>query len=389
MSYKNPLTYLIPFLFIILLTINLQVKSRQQFVDLARSFQVGSFSFTHVNENISDYVLFNDKYYWPLGPFPAVLLVPFVLFFKTFYQSYLSFPLAIIDFYLIYKITKHFETNQQKSLILTIFMIFGSIFTPLLALPGSWYFAQTVAATLLICAIYEFLNKKRYFLIGLTIALATATRFNLIFSSLFFLIYLFKRPINLIDILKFISPIVLSVTLLGVYNYERFGNALETGYNLQIIYYQADLRRAEGLFSIKHIPANLYYMLFQGPEPVLQDKSHELIPPYITFNNYGLSLFFLSPILLLIFLANYKKELVRNCAISITIMLIPIITYYGIGQKQVSYRYAMDFFPFIYLIIIYTAKKISIRILYPLVFFGVFFAIYFSSLYLFGLDKSI
>lgn len=389
MSYKNPLTYLIPFLFIVILAISLQVQADQHFVDLARSFISGSLSFTHVNNNISDYVLFNNKYYWPLGPFPSILLIPFVFFFKSFSQSYISFLLTLINFYLIYKIARHFELDNQKSLLLTIFFIFGSVFTPLLALPASWYFAQVVAATLLIWATYEFLNKRRYFLIGFAIAIATATRFNLIFASLFFFFYLFKKPFNIVNIIKFASPIILSVAILGIYNYQRFGNALETGYNLQIIYDQADLRRAEGLFSLKHVPANLYYMLLQGPEPVLKDKSHDLSPPYVTFNNYGLSLFFISPVLFLIFKANYKKDLIKNCAATIIFMLIPIVTYYGIGQKQVSFRYALDFLPFIFLILADTAKKISIKILYPLVLFGVFFAIYFSLLYLLGFDKSI
>ena len=176
MSYKNPLTYLIPFLFIVILALNLQVKSDQHFINLAQSFIQGNLSFTHVNNNVSDYVLFNNKYYWPLGPFPAVLLIPFIICFQSFSQSYISFFLTIINFYLIYKIAKHFELDNQKSLLLTVFFVFGSVFTPLLALPASWYFAQVVAATLLIWAIYEFLNKRRYFLIGFALALATATR---------------------------------------------------------------------------------------------------------------------------------------------------------------------------------------------------------------------
>lgn len=390
MSYKNPLTYLIPLLFIILFALNLQIDpAGQQFVDLARSFLTGSLSFIHMGERIADYTLFDKKYYWPLGPFPAIFLIPFVLMFKTFYQNYISFPLNLINYYLLFQIARILGLNAKKSTLLTVFFIFGSIYFPVAALPASWYFAQTLACTLTILAIYEFLTKKRYLIIGILIAFAVATRFNLITSSIFFAYFLLKKPISFKNIAKFSLPILICLIILGTYNYKRFGNVLESGYKLQLIPKEPLMRREIGLFSPKHIPANIYYMVFKGPEPILRDESHELKFPFITFDSHGLSLFFLSPILFLIFCTNYKKELNKISAVTILFMLIPILTYYGIGQKQISFRYALDFFPFIYLILSDTTKKVSPKILYPLVFFGIFFAVYFSFLYALGLDKSV
>ncbi len=385
MYYKSPLTYLIPFLFILFLFGNVNVNSEQQFVQLAESFLKGSLSFVKVAK-ISDTVFFANHYFWPLGPFPAVILLPFVVVFKSFLQGYIEFPLNILNFYLVYKIARKFKVEHQKSLFLAVFFIFGSIYAPLGAIPGSWYFSQVVACSLILLAIYEFLGTRRFLLIGICIALAVATRMTTIFSSVFFLYYLVKKPIDFTRIIKFTLPIAIIVLILGIYNQARFSNPLESGYNLQLIPKDAQIRRAAGLFSPKHIPGNLFYMLLKGPEPILSNDSHILVPPYISFDSYGLSIFFLSPILFLIFVANYKKELVKVSAFTVLIISIPVITYYGIGQKQVGYRYALDFLPFLTLIVIDTAKKINNKILYPTILFGVFFSMYFTYLYLGGKD---
>lgn len=381
MYAKNPLTYIITFLFIVFFTTNIFIFTEQHFVLLAKSFRDGSLTIEPTNNNVSDLSLYRGKFYWPLGPLPAVMLVPFVTVFDHFLQGYISFPLSILNFYLLYKIARKFDLNHQKSLLLTTFFIFGSVYTPLAALPASWYFAQVVACSFLIFAIYEFLNNRRYLIIGIFIALSIATRLNLIFSSLFFIYFLFKKPDKIKNLLKFTTPIVISLILIGIYNYSRFQNPLESGYSLQLIPQEVNDRRNIGLFSIYHIPSNLFYMLLKGPEPIL-NSAHELKPPFITFDSYGLSLFFLSPVLFYLFKTNFKKEIIAISTATILILLIPIITYHGIGHKQVGFRYALDFFPFLYLLMTDSVKKVRVKTLYLLIFFGVFFSIYFSFLYI-------
>lgn len=387
MYAKNPLTYLIAFLFLIILSTNLYVITEQHFVLLAKSFLNHKLTIEPTNNNVSDLALYQGKYFWPLGPFPAILLLPFVILINPFYQGYISFPLTLLNFFLLYKIARQFKLDHQKSLLAATFFIFGSIFTALAALPASWYFAQTVAASFLIFALFEFLNKRRYILIGTFIALSVATRLNLILASVFFLYFLIKKPFNLTNLVKFASPIVIALFLIAAYNYIRFQNPLESGYNLQLIPQEAADRRAVGLFSEKHIPSNLFYMLLKGPEPVL-NTAHELKPPFISFDSYGLSLFFLSPVLFLIFKADFKKEIIQVSTVAILIMLIPIITYYGIGHRQVGFRYALDFFPFVFLILTDAIKKVKTKTLYLPILFGVFFSIYFSLLYLFSLQTN-
>lgn len=382
MYAKNPLTYLIAFLFIVFFTTDIFINTEQQFVLLAKSFLNNQITLDPTNNIISDLALYQGKYYWPLGPLPAVLLTPFVFFSKDFLQGYLSFPLSLLSFYLLYKIAGRLQVGHQKSLFLAVFFIFGSVYTPLAMLPISWFFAQVVACTLLLLAIYEFTGKRRYGLIGPCIALCVATRLNLILASLFFLYFILKSPKTLQNLLKFTLPIITSLALIGIYNFNRFQTPFESGYNLQLVPQEADVRRSIGLFSIAHIPSNLFYMLLKGPEPVL-NSAHELRSPFVSFDTYGLSLFILSPVLFLLFKVNLKKELVAASSLVSLALLIPIITYYGIGQSQVGFRYALDFYPFIYLLVIDATKKTGIKSLASLVLLGVFTSMYFTFMYLY------
>jgi hypothetical protein len=71
-------------LFAVLVGFNLTVSVDQQFSYLAESFLQGKTYFLAPAAFGYDTVFFQGKYYWPLGPFPAVLLLPFLLVFRSF-----------------------------------------------------------------------------------------------------------------------------------------------------------------------------------------------------------------------------------------------------------------------------------------------------------------
>ena len=58
----------------------LLVRHEQQYVRLAESFLSGNLHLlVELPEHLHDTALYGGRYYWPLGPFPAVLLMPVVL----------------------------------------------------------------------------------------------------------------------------------------------------------------------------------------------------------------------------------------------------------------------------------------------------------------------
>ena len=297
------------------------------------------------------------KKYWPLGPFPAVFILPFVFIFGTaMLQGFISFALTVLNFYLLFQLAKKFRFSQSDAIWLAAFFIFGSVYLAVAVYSVSWYFAQVVAVTALLLALDEYFKKKRYWLIGSYLACAIATRSNLILAVIFFGLGILGEAVDWRSKVKkliiLFSPIAAAILLLLIYNFLRFGNPLETGYNLQDIAPIFATARSYGLFTLRHIPGNLFFLLFRGPDPVRADPgAYVLAYPYIVPNIWGMSIFFTSPLFLYLFSASWKSKITRAAGLTSLAILLTIITYYGIGTAQIGYRYALDFYPFLYLIL--------------------------------------
>lgn len=351
------------------------------FVDLASAFLKGQL---HLNEPIRDSVgdtsLFQGKYYVYFSPLPAILLMPFVaLFGRNFPQQSLIPFIAIGTFIVIYKICRHLHLKSSDPFWLSIFFIFGTVYLFLTLNPISAYYVQVFGLFFIFLALFEFTGKKRPLLIGFYLGLAGLTRTIYYLTVVFFLIeFLIQKgsiykKISQIGLVSLVA--IIFFTLNGFYNYVRFQNPLETGYSFQTntnpIYLEA---KKEGVFSLKHIPGNLYFLLFKGPDPVREDNlTYILKPPYLRVNEWGLGILFTSPLFIYLILAKLKDRHVFPSLITTFFMSIPVLTYYGIGLWQYGYRYALDFYPFLFLILLSIFKdglplKAKILIIYGIIF---------------------
>lgn len=343
-----------------------------QYVYLADSFLKGNLSLIQLPPTLIDFAYFRGQYYWPGGVLPAIFLMPFVAIFGTdFQEGFIKLPLTILNFWLVFKICRLRNLSPIKSLWLALFFIFGSVYIPVAAIPWSVYLAQVSTTFGLLMAIYLFITKKNYWLIGASLALAILSRPTTVIGSLFFLLPIVQNPTPLKNLAKFALPIAASLILLATYNFLRFGNFWEAGYTYQLSSQEFINRKSAGLFSLKMIPTNLYYMLIKTPDPILEESSHVLKFPFLKFDPYGMSIFLMSPVLLLIFKANFKNQLVKTSLITSTAMLLPILTYAGIGYVQIGYRYALDLLPFLLIVLISAVKNTSQSIVILLVTLGI------------------
>ncbi len=367
----------ITIVFSIIFSLSYLIRGENSYHFLAYSFTKGSLSLVVKPNYLSDLTPFNGKYFWTTGPFPAFLLFPFALMFKlSFYESFIKAPLSLFNFWLILQIAKSLNLSSKKSRALALFYIFGSVYTPIMIIPISVYLSALVTTTLLLATIFEFLNKRRWLLIGFLVSFATLTRFTPILSVFFFLPYLIKeKRFNLF--VYFFAPILAGLLFLGIYNYSRFGNILETGHRYQLIEEEATRRRGIGVFSIQHIPANLYYMLLKSPDQVKNVAMEVFKFPFVKFNPYGTSVFILSPILFLLFRTHLKDKYVLPGLIATSAILIPITMYYGLGFRQIGYWHALDFFPFLIFPLVSALKKTSLIKVYILTALGIFITWFF------------
>lgn len=362
---KNIIIYLSLLFFFIALIYNLAIRTEQHFSLLAESFLNFKTYFLSMPGSWADTSLINGQHYWPLGPFPAVLLTPFVFLVRLvgfpFYQGYLGYPAGLAVFYVIYLLSRTLNYSTVDRIYWAFAFCFVSSFATIYFLPFSWYFAQTVATLLVVVLLHLSLNtKKNEWLIGSIIALLIATRpFAALACVLFILFHTIVTKRNFALSIQYLakifiaSPFPIIVFLWLLYNQISFGHFLATGYNEQeLTYGPLQAARDYGLFNLKHIPGNLYYALISLPRPVYLDGISQVLKfPYLTATSWGTSLFFVSPYLFYLFSISYKSAINRILLAVSLITFIPIIMYYGIGFQQYGYRYALDFFPFLFLLV--------------------------------------
>lgn len=347
--------------------------AEQQFFFLAKSFLAGKTYFLEMPERWIDTAVFMDRNYWPLGPFPAIILAPFVflgdkigLFFR---QGYLQFPLILGVFFLVYKIAKHYHYDHRESLFWAFGFCFSSVFLNVAILPWSWFFSHIITVFLLFWTIHEYLHQKRFLLIGGLLALALATRITAGMAVLFFIGDIFSSPSGFrkktTNTILILLPLLAAVILLAGYNYSRFGNIREQGYSFQLLLTdELKATRDQGIFSPVHVPGNLYHFLIAGPLPVFRDDgSHVFSFPFLKADPWGMSLFVTSPYFLYLFLFSYKDRFSKLVLLTCGLIFLILSLYYGVGYKQFGYRYSLDFLPFLFWLLLKKYKETYSRLL--------------------------
>ena len=346
---------------LLLTNVMLRFWNEEQFVHLAGSFLRGTISFAQPpGENWADTSPFQGRHYWPLGPFPAVLLLPFVLLFgTTMQQGFLSFFLTTVNAVLLYRIARTITGGHERSLWLMFSYVFATVYLFVATIPWSWYFAHVVATSAILLALHEYFGRTRWALVGLYVGIAFATRISLLLATTFFILGMFKneksswRPLAQLSI-----PIVLCLALVASYNYARFGDPLETGYRYNILDTEFDGNRARGMWSVSHFPANAYYLFLKGPDAIVAPDSMVLVFPYIKPDKWGMSILFTSPIFL--YLAKFRRRPGEEAAwyalVTTGVLLFFTLGNFGIGARQYGYRFALDFSPFLYVMLAYVFR---------------------------------
>lgn len=376
---RNLIKIIFAFGIFILFVLNFQRPYNQHFIYLAKSFTQGKLYFSVIPSiwSWADSSLFNGYYYWPLGMFPSILLIPFVVIFKTgFLQGYISFPLTLLNIFLLYKISSKITQNKISSWFLSFAYVFSTSYIMVATYPVSWYFAHTVATTCLLFSLFFTLIKLKPILAGIFFTFSFLTRISLVFGGVFFLLYflLCEKQNFIKKYVLFGIPVIFGVLLFFWYNFARFGSVFETGYKYQILPPEHTGNREIGMWNIKHVPTNLYLFLLKGP--VAKYENNSMVMKRIYPSKWGMSFIFTSPIFLYLGLADMKKRLNILAAVTSLAMFAFLAGSFGMGAYQYGYRFALDFQPFLFLILCDVFKDRKI---------GAFTALLIVSSYVFNL----
>lgn len=386
---KIEISYLLlVFLVIIAISVNVKITGENEFSILSEQFLKG---YLYLPNAVGDAVLFKGRYFWHLGPLPAIMLVP--LSFLSLGVSAQPMPQGIVNIFLVagilyfvYKISVRYGFTKGGSIWLALAVVFASVFFLSALLPWSWHFSQTITFFLGLLALYEYTGRKNVFLIGLWHALMFMTRFTAGFGIIFYLLVTATSSTTLKEKAKRCLLMILPIFLAGVfllwYNYARFENLFDNGYTNSNNWVQSyDTFRNEGLkyglFNVKNILTNVYYYFFNIPSPVLEKSPgfyrevfktetstiFHLVPPYVKVSSPGVSFFVVSPFFLLMFRNRLKSKNSKYAAATAGFILLFLLMYYWTGWTQIGPRYMIDLLPFLFILLLesFDEKKITSR----------------------------
>src|SRR3990170_179632 len=127
--------------FILTFIFNISNSKPQQYSYLASSLIKGKTYFLEEPGGWHDTACYKDHSYWPLGIFPAIIIVPFEYFYnlftgKHFPESFIHFIFVSLIFYLIYKIAKKLAYSKGDSLLWAFAFCFASVFIGIAFIPS-------------------------------------------------------------------------------------------------------------------------------------------------------------------------------------------------------------------------------------------------------------
>jgi hypothetical protein len=324
------------------------------FVLLADAFLRGRL---HLTENIPwlELAVFEGKYYVMPPPMPAVLLLPLVAVFGvSLNQVIVSIFLGSLNVALAFLIAKEITKNRTIQIWSTVMFGFGTIHWYLASTGWVWFFSQVVSVTFLFLAIYATLRSKNFFLIGIFLGASYWSRLPTILSLPFFIIMLsdkwfktstglsvFER-INLKPLFHLGLGVLIFVGLNSIYNFLRFHTPFDASYYLQPGLLETPIY-LEGIFDISYIPRHIKVVF--ASLPVFQSEFPYVIPPW-----GGLSIWITTPAFVYALFAGIRNRLALACWISIILIALVEFTHGGVGAVQFGYRFAVDFYPFLYLL---------------------------------------
>jgi hypothetical protein len=275
---------------------------------------------------------------------------------------------------------------------ITLLFALGTPFWYLASLGTYWFTAHVVAVFFALLATREALTRQRWFLVGLWLTCAGFSRPSVLFLAPFFLIIICysslviakhprgtRRPSRMAyyvmrNLMLFGAALAIGVGVHFAYNYARFKSFSDFGYayvagagNITSVYARY------GGFNPRFAPCDLAVSLLSPPEVngsvptfitqacayLLQGVNISDTSALITPNPLGMSIFFVTPALLLIFTTFKRDPLILAAWIGLLTTLIPLWLYHNTGSLQFGWRYLFDAAPMWIILLAAAMQKVT------------------------------
>ena len=254
-------------------------------------------------------------------------------------------------------------TNLKNSIFLSLFLGFGTALFWAAVVGTTWYFAHVVAFFFLTLALIAHFSKKDI-LSGILFSMAVLSRYPILLGVIFFILQLRNNRKRLI---KFLLAAASLAPIHFAYSFLRFGNIFQTGY---IEVYQTYLKTNYPYTILQAINSKLPLFGYLDPRNIPLHLFTFLIQPPIITNTlkispspYGMGILFTTPLLFLSFIPPFKKGIERNAILGASGVALIDFLHYTQGWVQFGYRFALDFLPFLLIILAIRFKPTKLTLL--------------------------
>ncbi|MDQ6944417.1 MAG: hypothetical protein M3169_18110 [Candidatus Eremiobacteraeota bacterium] len=302
-----------------------------------------------------DAVLFEGHRYIVNDPVPAVLILPLVMLVGTAAnQTLLACLLCGLAIGAAWALLERIGVTNRTTIWLVVFFLAGTDLLWCSMLGDVWFIAQTSAVAFVLLALCELAGKRRGWLVALWTALALGSRFTLVMALPVMLWWVWngflereRRPRSALAFVLALVPFFITWV---AYNEARWHVPWDAGHT--VFYHQDPFMGAPGgsPFGLANVPVELYSFFVVAP------RWHSAFP-YLEPLAFGTALWFTSPALVFAFLAREPRRLVVSLWAATLLVAGPSLLYYANGGSQFGMRHALDFEPFVLVLMGLAARQ--------------------------------
>jgi hypothetical protein len=281
--------------------------------------------------------------YWIIeAPLPAVLLLPWVAIFGGANQTTLALLLCGVAVGACWRTCEQLGVAVATNAWVCAFLFAGTQLAWAAMLGDIWFIAHVASVACVFLALAELTGKRRGSLVALVLVAAVFSRFALVLATPVFawLVLRDRAPgERRRAAIGFGAVIALGVVLWVVYNQARWGVWYDVGYTAW--YHQDSAGSPAGSpFQLRYFGYELWSFFVQGP-------AFQATWPFIVPTLNGVAMTWTSPALVIALFARRPRALVVGLWLATLLVAGPSFIYYVNGYAQFGMRHALDFEPFV------------------------------------------
>lgn len=302
-----------------------------------------------------DALAYGGRHYVIEAPFPAILMLPLVAIFGTHAnQTLVAALVGGVALFAAWRICERLGVALESTLWLCAFLLAGTDLLWCSMLGDVWFIAHVCAVAFTLLAIFECLCRRRGWLVALFAACAVESRFTMALALPVYAWLMFRSEgdarARAVNFAGFCGVLAVVALLWIGYNEARWGTLSDIGYTT---WYHSDSAGAPtgSPFQLRYLTYQLQSFFIAYPHFTRQF-------PYVVPDLGGIALTWTSPALLFAFAARRPRGLVIAMWLAALLCAIPNFLYYVNGYAQFGMRHALDFVPFLFVLMALAARSV-------------------------------